>query len=282
MPIFGYGSNLLANPSGRLSSSSGCCCDEAQNDDPPVPPAPEDPSKRCACSLFSACTTTVSYDGLVFVFSSSSNSTLVADKIAGNEVYGGGSGSASIFVFTPQRTLSINGCSIRTQVFGTTACGSPNVQSIEHHFQVSYNSVGLSGGGGNVETISSYKYELDLGFADACPANLTGRAVAVREVARTRAGGTPTNGNCNPTCQEIFDLFKANAFPATHNSTLSFIWQPFDWANRTGFFCDTRISEGVCPPSRFSQQAQTSDAWVCNHPIWKTPARPTVTVACAP
>ena len=280
MPIIGYGSNILAKLGGKLASSSGCCCDD-QATEPPLPPAPEDPSKRCDCSLFSVCTTTVSYDGLVFAYDSSSNAFRQADKIAGNEVYGGGSGSASTFVLAPFRSLSINGCDERTRLFGNPDCGSPAVQDIQHHFRVSYKSVGLTNGG-DVATVSAYKYELDLGFDDPCPATLAGRVVTVREVARTRIGGTPTNGNCNPTCEEIFELFKDIAFPATHNATLSFSWQPFDWANRTGVVCDARTNQFGCPPSRFSQKQEASDTWLCNHPIWQNTNRPTVTVACAP
>jgi hypothetical protein len=271
MALFGYPGKLLAKDSGKLAASSACCCDDAE-DEPPPPPPPADPSQRCSCGLFATCTTTISYDGLVVSLQSSVNNSVFYTKNAGVVSYGTGSPGSIVYTLTMNRFLSVGGCFPYNTATGSVLCGSPNSQAVQYHLVVNHSHANaVTPFRGVAETTSFYKYELSQGSSVPCPDSLSGLQVTVREVARTR-GGTPVRGTCDPSCETVLDSLRTSAFPAGFLSSSS--TNPFDWRDAGGV--------PVNPGINFTSQPQQDDSWLCQHPIWNKPQRPTVTVACAP
>lgn len=250
---------------GGLGQHPACCCKP--------PPAPAGP--MCGCSLFSSCTTTVEYDGLVIVFSSGGGgSSGVRQRAAGRQCYREDGLPRVVWCAELTRFLSVSACQSRSQVqavfFDTCVT---QTSSTGHHFVV---SVGDVVGVFNdslfpvpskrfFQQAFAYKYELDLGPSSPCPATLAGRSVTVRQVASI-------NNGCNSSCETFRNDVKNYLFPPVgifHSATK---FTPFVW----------RTYPGGQPTPPVIEEPADDDSWFCSHPIWQAPTPPSVSIACAP
>ena len=251
----------LVAASGALGQHPACCCK----------PPPPNSGPACGCSLFSRCTTSVTYDGHVYAFQSSGGgggSGLIG-RVAGTQTYQNMGFPNVLRPIGLVRDFLVTGCNLRgpVQRLFQNDCGSGS-PSIQHHFLVYVANVRFTVGFGLTfqslpQQIFAYRYELDLPSSASCPASLAGRIVSVRQVAEL-------GNQCNNTCAAVLDWVKSLFLPfqAFHYPQGSYQVNPFAW--------------GVDWFNPANQQPVADDSWFCAHPVWQSVTPPSVSIACAP
>jgi len=242
---------------GAVGTEQACCCGESLS----LP-------ARCSCQLFQQCTTTVEYDGLVEVFTSSSSSSALYQKVAGTQRYDGefGTGIGTSLL----RELVYVGCSNHTSFDNAlltnanlTVC-SYETTTVDHHFKIAFVSSYLTGAVGYDATfltkIIAYTYDIGIPQGEDCPFLLEGGTVTIKKV------GELDNG-CNSDCADWLDGFKNE-----------YILQPVTLNPDSSTYDELLWNPAVTPTTT----AQANDDWVCSHELWSAPAEPVVSIACPP
>jgi hypothetical protein len=253
---FEDGKVVLRN--GAVATEQACCCEA------------EKLPARCSCNLFSSCTTTIEYDGLVIGFQSSTAvDSALYQKNAGSHVYDGNIGTG--LITTGLRQLFYLACGNRTSFNNSlnntnalTVCSSLTTTTVDHHFVIAFVPHQLTGFGGYAATflakVFAYTYDLGTPEGESCPGSLEGKTVTVQKVAELDNG-------CNSSCSDWLEGLKDD-----------YLGQPVT-TNFNAFKYDEFLWNPDVPPAT---TAQTDDAWVCAHELWTTPDEPEVSIVCAP